>query len=254
MDSVDLPTLLKNSQRELTVGIFTVCCVTIALVSDVNATLLQQKLLGACAWGALIILLRGETPAVRYQVAVAVMVATLGEYISSPMMESYIYRLHDVPAYVPPGHGMVYLAAVALGRSPIFRRYQRHITVVALCIGTVWGLWGAVLAPRGDAVGLVLFGIFLVFLRFGNAQQVYVAAFFLTNYLELLGTGLGTWAWAEHWPAPFPPLSQGNPPSGCPAWYCMVDAVAMAGAPALTRLVGNVQTWFLRTASEEEVG
>ncbi len=59
--------------------------------------------------------------------------------------------------------------------------------------------------------------------------MVYLAAFFITTWLELIGTAAGTWQWATI--EPVLGLSQGNPPSGVAAWYCLVDAVAIGGAP-----------------------
>ena len=58
--------------------------------------------------------------------------------------------------------------------------------------------------------------------------MVYLAAFFITTWLELIGTAVGTWKWATI--EPVLGLSQGNPPSGVAAWYCLVDAVAIGGA------------------------
>ena len=63
--------------------------------------------------------------------------------------------------------------------------------------------------------------------------MVYLAAFFITTWLELIGTAMGTWAWAPI--DPVLSLPQGNPPSGVAAWYCLVDAVAMMGAPPLLK-------------------
>jgi hypothetical protein len=59
--------------------------------------------------------------------------------------------------------------------------------------------------------------------------MVYLGAFFITTWVELIGTSLGTWNWAAIDPAST--LTQGNPPSGVAAWYCLVDAVAMGCAP-----------------------
>jgi hypothetical protein len=53
--------------------------------------------------------LRGETRDVRLQVAVAVAFTTIGEYLASVCMGGYAYRFDNVTAYVPSGHGMVYL-------------------------------------------------------------------------------------------------------------------------------------------------
>ena len=72
--------------------------------------------------------------------------------------------------------------------------------------------------------------------------MVYLGAFFITSWLEIVGTSAGTWAWAVIDPAS--KLPQGNPPSGVAAWYCLVDAVAIAGAtPLLQSLERTVRYW-----------
>ena len=72
---------------------------------------------GSATWLVLVGLLAGESPLVRMQTAVVVVFATVIEYTCSPLLEVYLYRFHNVPAYVPPGHGLVYLAALAIGRT-----------------------------------------------------------------------------------------------------------------------------------------
>ena len=86
----------------------------VCLLSDANADLAKQNALGVCGWVFLTGLLLGESKDVRVQVLIAVMFATIGEHFASPYMGGYTYRFGNVPAYVPPGHGMVYLTAVAL--------------------------------------------------------------------------------------------------------------------------------------------
>ena len=46
----------------------------------------------------------------------------------------YVYRLHDVPAFVPPGHGLVYLAALALGGTALVRRHCAGAAVAATVV------------------------------------------------------------------------------------------------------------------------
>jgi len=65
--------------------------------------------------------------------------------------------------------------------------------------------------------------------------MVYLGAFFITTWVELVGTALGTWNWAAIDPAST--LAQGNPPSGVAAWYCLVDAVALAGSAFLLQKI-----------------
>ena len=69
--------------------------------------------------------------------------------------------------------------------------------------------------------------------------MVYLAAFFITTWLELIGTAAGTWKWAAI--EPVLGLSQGNPPSGVAAWYCLVDAVAIGGAAPLLMQYEKIQ-------------
>ena len=94
------------------------------LLLDRGASLDQQRLLGLASWALLAVLLWREDALTRLSVGVVVVYATLIEYTFSGYLHVYIYRLHGsglsffdkVPAFVPPGHGLVYLAAVVIGR------------------------------------------------------------------------------------------------------------------------------------------
>ena len=92
---------------------------SVVLLADHDGSLGLQRLLGALTWGVLLLALRRVTPTVRAQTAVVVVVATVVEYVFSPGLEVYVYRFDNVPAYVPPGHGLVYLSAYALGHSAV---------------------------------------------------------------------------------------------------------------------------------------
>jgi hypothetical protein len=67
--------------------------------------------------------------------------------------------------------------------------------------------------------------------------MVYLTAFFITTWLEILGTAAGAWKWALV--DPVFGLTQGNPPSGVAVWYCLVDAVALSGGPYLMFVTGQ---------------
>ena len=219
-----------HRKRDYFIAAFTFFCVAICLISDANASIEKQNALGVSGWVFLIGLLLGENREIRMQVVIAIIFATIGEHFASPFMGGYTYRFGNVPAYVPPGHGMVYLTAVALARSGLFLRYAREITVLVISVCGIWSLWGiSGFAQQGDAVGALLFCVFLVYLFKGRSPMVYLAAFFITTWLELIGTAVGTWKWAAI--DPVLGLPQGNPPSGVAAWYCLVDAVAIGGAP-----------------------
>lgn len=229
--------------RDYFIAAFTFLCVSISAIFEIGGSVGVQQVLGAIAWIVLIGLLLGENRETKAQVAIAVVFATVGEHFASLYMGGYTYRFENVPAYVPPGHGMVYLTAVALARSGFFVRYARGITVFVIGIWGGWSLWGISGVPQqGDWVGALLFCIFLAWLITGRSPMVYVAAFFITTWLELLGTGVGAWKWASidpllGWP-------QGNPPSGVGAWYCLVDAVAIGGAAPMLRGIRRVMHWW----------
>jgi hypothetical protein len=232
-----------HRKRDYFIAVFTFICVAVCLISDANASLEKQNALGVSGWVFLIGLLLGENREVRMQVVIAVIFATIGEHFASPFMGGYTYRFGNVPAYVPPGHGMVYLTAVALARSGLFLRHAREITILVIAVCGLWSLWGiSGFAQQGDTVGALLFCVFLVYLFKGRSPMVYLAAFFITTWLELIGTAVGTWKWAAI--DPVLGLPQGNPPSGVAAWYCLVDAVAIGGSPFILRGFKNAHEWI----------
>ena len=229
--------------RDYFIATLTFVCVAISLNLDANGSLEQQNTMGLIAWTFLFGLLLGENKEVRMQVIVAVAFATLGEHFASIYMGGYTYRFGNVPAYVPPGHGMVYLTAVALARSGLFLRYARKIAAFVIVTCGAWSLWGISAYPeQGDQVGALLFCVFLIYLFKGRSPMVYLAAFFITTWLELIGTAAGTWKWATL--EPIFQLTQGNPPSGVAAWYCLVDAVAIGSAPVLLNGLKKGTDWL----------
>lgn len=235
--------------RDYFIAALTFLCVAISLNLDATGSLAQQNFMGLIAWTFLFGLLIGENKEVRMQVIIAVAFATAGEHFASIYMQGYTYRFGNVPAYVPPGHGMVYLTAVALARSGFFLKYSRRIATFVVLTCGIWSLWGISGYPeQGDQVGALLFCVFLIYLFKGRSPMVYLAAFFITTWLELIGTAVGTWKWATI--EPVLSLSQGNPPSGVAAWYCLVDAVAIGGAPVLLRVFTKSGEWIKGTKPE----
>ncbi len=192
-----------------------------------------QRGLGVLTWGLLLVALRRVTPTVRIQTAVVVVFATVVEYVFSPTLEVYLYRFDNVPAYVPPGHGLVYLSAYALGHTDFVARHMRACLYAVLVVGGVWAGYGLFLADRPDALGAFWYACLVGFLLWGPSKAVYVGAFIVVSYLELLGTELRTWVWQTEDPTGW--VSIGNPPSGAAGGYGWFDLAGLLAAPYLIR-------------------
>jgi hypothetical protein len=166
---------------------------------------------------------------------VVVAFATTIEYVFSPTLGVYTYRLHNVPAYVPPGHGLVYLSAFALGHALLLDRHRRAAVRLVLVAGGAWATYGVVVAQRTDALGAFWFGCLAVFLLRGPSQAVYIGAFVAVSWLELVGTHLGTWVWSAH--DPTGAITIGNPPTGAAGGYGWFDLAGLLAAQPVLRLV-----------------
>jgi hypothetical protein len=225
---------VSRRRHESVVPLVVLTWITFVLAVDSRSTLAVQRGLGVATWCVLIGLLVRETPLVRAQTAVVVAFATLVEYTFSPLLGVYLYRFDNVPAYVPPGHGLVYLAALAIGRAVWVRAHASGLAVAVAVVGGCWAAYGLVVAGRPDALGAFWFLCLLGFLRWGPSRGLYVGAFLVVSYLELAGTSLGTWAWQPYDPTGL--VSIGNPPSGAAGGYGWFDLAAQALGPAV--LVG----------------
>lgn len=207
--------------------------ITLILVADSASSLGEQRLWGVATWGVLLWLLRAETPLARIQVGVVIVFATAVEYTFSPWLEVYLYRLGNVPAFVSPAHGLVYLCALALGRSSVVRRWRVPLVALTLLAGASYALWGLLGTDHADVLGAFWFGCLVAFLIWGRSRLLYVGLFAIVTYLELLGTWLGVWEWQPFDPTGLIPI--GNPPSGVAGGYGWFDLVAIAIAPSLLR-------------------
>lgn len=199
----------------------------VVLLLDTGASPGQQHALGAAIWVLLLAALRRETPTVRVQVGVVVVFATAVEYVFSAWLGTYEYRLGTVPMFVPPGHGLVYLAALAFARTAFARRHARRLLTAMLTVGGAWALWGVTLSPTPDALGAFWYACLALFAWRGRSPLVYVGAFLVVSYLEILGTSLATWEWGTVDPL-LGVVTMGNPPSGVAGGYAWFDAAALA--------------------------
>jgi hypothetical protein len=207
----------------------------ILLYADTRVqTLSQQYALGVFTFAFLFLATRFSPPSERRQVWLMMGIATCVELFCSVVWGIYRYRWGNVPLFVPPGHGLLYLFALRAARTPLMVNYGRTAGRVALACATVWAIGGLTVGPlftgRVDALGVLLWPIFVLLMR-KPAAVVYAASFFITAELELLGTGFGTWTWAAA--APVIHLPAANPPAVIAGGYCILDAAAAKAASYL---------------------
>ena len=170
------------------------------------------------------------------QVLGVVAFATLAEFTGSILWGVYRYRLHNLPLFIPPAHGLVFLTGLALAGALAASRPV--LVAAAATVATTWALLGLTVLPRTDVAGAIGVPLLLVFLARSRNRGLYASVFFVVAALELYGTALGTWRWAPRLPGLGVP--DGNPPSGVASGYVWFDymgaTAAILGAAILRRL------------------
>jgi hypothetical protein len=189
-----------------------------------------QALLGALTWLVLLAALVPLRPLVRAQALGVVAFASVGEVTGSLLWGVYRYRLHNLPLFIPPAHGIVYLSGLALAGAVPARALVRCAAAGALA----WAVAGLTVLPRLDVAGAVGVPLLCLFLWRSRQRAVYAGVFLVVAALEVYGTSIGTWRWARELPGTGIP--DGNPPSGVASGYVWFDVMALLVAPWLVAL------------------
>lgn len=191
-----------------------------------------QVALGLVTGAVLVAACRPLSVEERVQVGAVVLVATCFEVIGSVIWGVYRYRLGNLPLFVPPGHGLVFLTGLYVSRLPLVMRYGRSFVRFVLALGMGWAAVGLTgLLGRVDVLGAVGVLVFSTYLFRGPTPAVYGGVFLVVAGLELYGTAIGTWRWAEV--VPGLGIPDGNPPSGAVSGYVLFDIIAMTIAPLI---------------------
>ncbi len=209
------------------------CVIASFLALDHYATQGEQLLLGAATWAILIASSVSLGPEDRARALLVVVVASCAEVLGSIVLGAYTYRLENLPAFVPPGHGLVFLAGLRISQSGVVRRHRRIFLAAVIGIVAAWGIAGLLLLGRTDALGAIT-GVLLIYvLARGRTATLYAGVFLMVGFLEIYGTSIGAWHWAAT--TPDTALPAGNPPSGIAGVYVLFDIAAIALAPRLLR-------------------
>ncbi|HKV87410.1 MAG TPA: hypothetical protein VJT78_05385 [Candidatus Dormibacteraeota bacterium] len=211
----------------------------------------QQWLLGGLTFAVLYLAALKAPKEQRLQVWMCVIVATGFEIVGSLVWGVYRYRLHNLPLYVPPGHGIVYLFGLLAAQTPVVMRYGRRVAHVVLAGAGTWALAGLTLLPlvtgRFDLQGALCLPVFAYFLLRSPRWPLFAAIFVIVSELEISGTFFGDWHWMPV--APWTHIPSGNPPSVIAGGYCVIDGSVLAAMWAYRVGLKTIMTRIRTTSS-----
>lgn len=191
--------------------------IALGLYIDMQVGPLGQMMLSAVVWVVLFVLLSAHDARARAPMIACLLIATLGEVFLSLVWGLYAYRLDNIPPFVPPGHVLLFLLGLSLAQ-----RMKTAFADGVIVAAGIYSLWAACAAI--DTLGLALFALLLAAsLAMPGHRRLYASTFLLALALELLGTGLGNWAWARE--VPGVPWVTTNPPLAAGAFYAALDAL-----------------------------
>ena len=208
-----------------------------AIDTQLELTEAQQWLLAAAVWFVVLSVLP-ELPRRRQLMLLCFLpMIFVAELLLSHGLGWYVYRLGNIPPWIIPAHGIVFLTAMrAVDTTAISTR------TLAWSAGGAQALYGAVnLVLRGDEVGAALSVVYVIgmVLLPDDGKRFYAAIGLVVAYLEIVGSALGVWAWT---PVLFG-LTETNPPSGAVGGYALVDGAAYVlatyGAARITAAVSS---------------
>ena len=196
---------------------FFLLTIAVGLYVDQRFEIWGQIAASIWCWVALLVFMRGTRGDLRLLIMACLVWATLGEVVASLVWGLYLYRLHNVPMFIPPGHVLMLLVALYL--TSRLRAWVFAAAPVIAAAYAVYATWKGI-----DQLSVVLAPIFILGLVFSRSRNLYAATFLLALPLELYGTWMGNWRWEPE--APWLGLSMANPPLCIGALYCARDALA----------------------------
>lgn len=171
----------------------------------------------------------------RILLVTLVIIATCFEILGSLILHWYTYRLHNIPAWIPPGHGIVFFTALLAMEQTWAIKYDQALRVATTLLAVIYSAIGLVLFK--DFAGAMLTAQFFIFLWLIGIQKgrFYTWLWLLIFALELSGVLLGAWHWSAH--MPITGLHENNPPSGIVGAYGIFDLLAFLITAGLIWLI-----------------
>jgi hypothetical protein len=165
-------------------------------------------------WGLFAFIYLNTDRKERIEMLAVVALATPMELFFSEVWLVYEYQRNFMPLFVPAGHYFLF----DLGRRGA--RKMKTAWAMPLLVPFIplvaYGAW-----TGDDTSGVFLLILVLVFTQWGPEPRLYAAMAWVALAMELLGTALGNWTWANE--VPWTGLTAWNPPLLVGAFYCFGD-------------------------------
>lgn len=216
---------LARPSHETTVVSLVLATLAVGIAVDASGRGWAQPAVSAWTWVVLGCIAYRSTPAHRRELAVCVVLATLGELFLKDVWGLYDYRLGNLPLFIPPGHAIVYAASVRMSRAA--PNWLPGAVVI------VFGAYVGYAAMRGfDTFGLVWFAAFFGYVLFSANRRLCAMLFLFALAIEVYGTRLGGWRYftVEPWFG----LTTTNPPVWVGAIYCTLETLVRCATVVLS--------------------
>ena len=184
------------------------------LLLDYHWAHFGQVAVSAAAWLVCLGLWLRSGPRGRPALLACLVFATAGEVFLSLVWGLYEYRLRNIPLFVPPGHVLLFFLGTQIAaRLPQRSEWWIAALAAPVVIAFAW--------DGRDTLGPLLYGLFLICMLVSPSRRLYATMFVLSLAMELYGTWIGNWVWADR--VPGLGLTTLNPPIAAGAFYCVLD-------------------------------
>jgi hypothetical protein len=191
-----------------------VLTVIVGLLLDRFGGVPGQLVVSVWTWGLFLVLLARTNQQLRLPLMLCLVISTVGECCLSLLWGLYVYWLHNIPFFVPPGH--VLLFTLGLTFAPRLPQWG------VILVGAFAAGYGATaFLTSTDTVSVALAIFFLTCMALGRNRRLYATMFLISLSMELYGTWIGNWVWVPE--VPGLPLTSANPPLCVGGLYCALD-------------------------------
>ena len=165
-------------------------------------------------WGVFACIYKTTNRKERIEMITVLAFATPMELFFSEVWNIYEYQRGLMPLFVPAGHYFLF----DLGR--IMAHKMKQSLALPILIPFI-PMVGYGFYDGSDTSGLILLVLVLFFTKFGPQPRLYASMAWAALAMEIVGTQLGNWTWANE--VPWTGLTAWNPPLLVGAFYCFGD-------------------------------